>query len=41
MAVQDKENLERDGVPEPLIALQQPTLKPALYINRELSPARI
>jgi len=37
MTAQDQENLERAGMTEPLIALQQPTLKPALYINRELS----
>ena len=37
MAVEDKEKLEKVEASEAVIALQPPILKPALYINRELS----
>jgi polyphosphate kinase len=37
MAVQDNEKLEQEGVEQSMLALQQPILKPSLYINRELS----
>jgi polyphosphate kinase len=37
MAVEDKEKLEKGETWEAVIAYQQPLLKPAFYINRELS----
>jgi polyphosphate kinase len=37
MAVEDKEKVEKGEAEEAVITLQQPLLRPSLYINRELS----